>query len=78
MKYGTLPVGNKLWKMHMDNERVILAIGRIERALSRIESAGSRLINDADAALEARHEALKAEMKQAIRTIDSLIERQEH
>jgi len=33
--------------------------------------------NDADAALEARHEALKAEMKQAIRTIDSLIERQE-
>ncbi len=62
----------------MDNERVILAIGRIERALSRIESASSTMQADADAALEARHEALKAEMKQAIRTIDNLIERQEH
>jgi phage host-nuclease inhibitor protein Gam len=62
----------------MDNERVILAIGRIERALSRIESASSTMEANADAALEARHEALKAEMKQAIRTIDGLIERQEH
>ncbi|WP_373492166.1 hypothetical protein [Parasphingorhabdus sp.] len=62
----------------MDNERVILAIGRLERALSRIESAKSQMQSDADAALEARHEALKAEMKQAIRTIDGLIERQEH
>lgn len=62
----------------MDNERVILAIGRLERALSRIESAKSQMKTDADAALEARHEALKAEMKQAIRTIDGLIERQEH
>jgi phage host-nuclease inhibitor protein Gam len=64
--------------MLMDNERVILAIGRIERALSRIESAASVTKTDADPALEARHEALKAEMKQAIRTIDGLIERQEH
>ena len=62
----------------MDNERVILAIGRIERALSRIDSASSSMKTDADAALEARHEALKAEMKRAIRTIDGLIERQEH
>lgn len=62
----------------MDNERVILAIGRIERALSRIESANSRMEADVDAALAARHEALKAEMQQAIRTIDGLIERQEH
>jgi len=62
----------------MDNERVILAIGRIERALSRIESAVSMTKTDADPVLEARHEALKAEMKQAIRTIDGLIERQEH
>ena len=62
----------------MDNERVILAIGRIERALSRIESADSVTKTDADPELEARHEALKAEMKQAIRTIDGLIERQEH
>ncbi|ATW05042.1 hypothetical protein C8024_04085 [Sphingopyxis sp. BSNA05] len=62
----------------MDNERVILAIGRIERALSRIESAKNRPEANIDPALEARHEALKAEMKQAIRTIDGLIERQEH
>lgn len=62
----------------MDNERVILAIGRIERALSRIESASSAIKTSVDAALEERHEALKAEMKQAIRTIDRLIERQEH
>ncbi|MEH6661749.1 MAG: hypothetical protein V7679_08890 [Parasphingorhabdus sp.] len=62
----------------MDNERVILAIGRIERALSRIESADSVTKTHADPELEARHEALKAEMKQAIRTIDGLIERQEH
>jgi len=62
----------------MDNERVILAIGRVERALSRIESANSTMKADVDQALEARHEALKEEMKQAIRTIDGLIERQEH
>jgi len=62
----------------MDNERVILAIGRIERALSRIESANSRIEADVDQALATRHEALKAEMQQAIRTIDGLIERQEH
>ncbi len=62
----------------MDNEPVILAIGRIERALSRIESAKSTIKTDIDPALEARHEALKSEMKQAIRTIDGLIKRQEH
>ncbi|MEH6826959.1 hypothetical protein [Parasphingorhabdus sp.] len=62
----------------MDNERVILAIGRLERALSRIESAKSTMKADVDQTLEARHEALKEEMKQAIRTIDGLIERQEH
>jgi phage host-nuclease inhibitor protein Gam len=62
----------------MDNERVILAIGRIERALNRIETARSTKETGIDPALAARHEALKAEMKQAIRTIDGLIERQEH
>lgn len=62
----------------MDNERVIVAIGRLERALSRIESASSAIQENGTAALEARHEALKAEMKQAIRTIDGLIERQGH
>ncbi|WP_339825675.1 hypothetical protein [uncultured Parasphingorhabdus sp.] len=62
----------------MDNEPVILAIGRIERALSRIESAKASIKTEIDPALAARHEALKSEMQQAIETIDSLIERQEH
>ncbi|MGB5724861.1 MAG: hypothetical protein WBM39_10640 [Parasphingorhabdus sp.] len=62
----------------MDNEPVILAIGRIERALSRIESAKSAAKGDIDPELAARHEALKSEMKQAIHTIDGLIERREH
>lgn len=62
----------------MDNEPVILAIGRIERALSRIESAKSALITEIDPALEERHETLKSEMRQAIQTIDSLIGRQEN
>ncbi len=62
----------------MDNEPVILAIGRIERALSRIESAKSTMQTEIDPALKARHEALKSEMKQAIETIDGLIGRQEN
>ncbi|MEP3224403.1 MAG: hypothetical protein ABJO01_00380 [Parasphingorhabdus sp.] len=62
----------------MENERVILAIGRIERALSRIESSQiSAPHPQADPALEQRHAALKEEMKQAILTIDGLIARQE-
>ncbi|MEH6756503.1 MAG: hypothetical protein V7676_03210 [Parasphingorhabdus sp.] len=62
----------------MENERVILAIGRIERALSRIETAKETSSNQvADAAMQKRHAALKDEMKQAIHTIDGLIARQE-
>ena len=66
----------------MENERVILAIGRIERALSRIESANQAMAKRQpdllkDVELEKRHAALKNEMKQAIHTIDGLIARQE-
>ncbi|HEY9093102.1 hypothetical protein [Parasphingorhabdus sp.] len=66
----------------MENERVILAIGRIERALSRIEAANQTMANRQpdllmDVDLEKRHAALKDEMKQAIHTIDGLIARQE-
>lgn len=62
----------------MENERVILAIGRIERALSRIETAKEAATSpQPDEALERRHTALKEEMKQAIHTIDGLIARQE-
>lgn len=62
----------------MENERVISAIGRIERALSRIESTKSNAPTPApDEALEQRHAALREEMQQAIRTIDGLIAKQE-
>ena len=45
----------------MENERVILAIGRIERALSRIENAQESAPppTPVDEGLEQRHEALK-------------------
>ena len=63
----------------MENERVILAIGRIERALSRIEAVKNTATGHPhDEALEKRHVALKDEMKQAIHTIDGLIARQEN
>ncbi len=63
----------------MENERVILAIGRIERALSRIQATKEAAVGQQpDQALEQRHAALKEEMKQAIHTIDGLIARQEH
>ena len=62
----------------MENERVISAIGRIERALSRIETAKQNAkIDTLDETLERRHTALKQEMQQAIQTIDSLIAKQE-
>ncbi|MEO9469041.1 hypothetical protein [Parasphingorhabdus sp.] len=63
----------------MENERVILAIGRIERALTRIETArnNSPAVRQ-DEALEQRHAALRGEMQEAIRTIDGLIARQEN
>ncbi len=62
----------------MGNERIIMAIGRIERALSRIEVAKDKLPgNQPDPALEERHSALKQEMQQAIETIDGLIAKQE-
>ncbi|SIO01835.1 hypothetical protein SAMN02745824_2651 [Parasphingorhabdus marina DSM 22363] len=63
----------------MENERVILAIGRIERALSRIENAQVTPPQmPVDDGLEQRHEALKLEMQEAIRTIDGLIAKQEN
>ena len=62
----------------MENERVISAIGRIERALSRIETAKMNAKADTlDETLERRHTALKQELQQAIQTIDSLIAKQE-
>lgn len=58
----------------MTDERLILAIGRIERALSRLEAA--RLAPAApalDPALATRHAALRACTAEAIARIDALL-----
>jgi len=59
----------------MLNERLILTIGRIERALSRIEQLDNgKLSQNTNSELLGRHEKLKLEMRDAIQAIDSLIE----
>lgn len=55
----------------MAQERLILAIGRIERALSRLEMV--KVSGRDDSELLARHEALKSETRAAIRDIDALL-----
>lgn len=56
----------------MTDERLILAIGRIERALSRLESARRAAVAP-DPSLAARHEALRACTAEAIARIDALL-----
>lgn len=61
---------------NMAQQRLILAIGRIERALSRIEQLPERpTTSGGDPDLLARHEQLKSETRAAIREIDELLER---
>ena len=55
----------------MAQEQLILAIGRIERALSRLETV--KVPARGDAELQARHETLKSETRAAIRDIDVLL-----
>jgi hypothetical protein len=55
----------------MADERLILAIGRIERALSRLETVKMQSTDDSD--LSARHEALKSETRSVLRDIDALL-----
>ena len=63
----------------MAQQRLILAIGRIERALSRLES--SRLdktnlekpVSTTDPELQQKHERLKAEAQAAIHEIDKIL-----
>jgi hypothetical protein len=55
----------------MAQERLILAIGRIERALSRLEVV--KFPEGRDSELRIRHEALKSEARSAIRDIDALL-----
>ncbi|MFS0736429.1 hypothetical protein ABC347_05200 [Sphingomonas sp. 1P06PA] len=56
----------------MLDERLIIAIGRIERALSRIETAAQRSA-PADPGLAARHAALRRDTAAAIARLDALI-----
>jgi hypothetical protein len=54
-------------------QRLIVAIGRIERALSRLEQVPQSLPAKADEDLSNRHEKLKAETRAAIGEIDRIL-----
>ncbi len=57
------------------HDRTVLAVGRLERALSRIEKklAERAATGPAEPVDEERHMMLKKELMQAIRTVDALI-----
>lgn len=59
----------------MAHDRMMQAIGRIERALGRLENVGPRQAGspDGDPQLAIRHEKLKAEARAAISEIDRLL-----
>ncbi|MDM7954873.1 hypothetical protein [Blastomonas sp.] len=62
----------------MANERLILAIGHMERALTRLETAQARLGEQAgrpssDADLADRHARLKEAAAEALAGIDTLL-----
>ena len=58
----------------MPQQQLIMAIGRIERALSRLEQVPAQSqANQSDTELSARHERLKTEAKAAISDIDRIL-----
>jgi hypothetical protein len=64
----------------MSDDRLITAIGRLERALSRIEAkatiparAPAIIVQRADDGLEERHHLLRARTQAAITRLDQLI-----
>lgn len=63
----------------MSEDRLILAIGRMERALARVEAAAGRTppapVGDDDAfrALAAKHDKLKSNVDAAIAALDGII-----
>jgi hypothetical protein len=58
----------------MTQQRLIQAIGRIERALSRLEQVPAQPKNNLDdSELHARHEKLKSETRQAITDITHIL-----
>jgi hypothetical protein len=56
----------------MSGERISQALARIEAATARIAAAGGRP-SQHDGALAARHEALRAAVKQSLQEMDALI-----
>jgi hypothetical protein len=57
----------------MAAQRLIVAIGRIERSLSRIEQLPGKPVPSGDAELAVAHEKLKMETKAAIADIDRIL-----
>ena len=57
----------------MAAQRLIVAIGRIERALSRLERLPDLRAPEMDNELAVRHERLKAETREAIQQIDDIL-----
>jgi phage host-nuclease inhibitor protein Gam len=57
----------------MATQRLIVAIGRIERALSRLEQMPQPSPAKIDDDLAGRHEKLKAETRAAIGEIDRIL-----
>ncbi|WP_022672429.1 hypothetical protein [Novosphingopyxis baekryungensis] len=57
----------------MTQERIIMAIGRIERALARIERAALDNDRAGSADLARRHDALKNEARRAVSDMDDLL-----
>jgi hypothetical protein len=57
----------------MADERYIVAIGRIERALSRIEQLAPSPATSGDTDLVERHERLKTEARAAIEGMDKIL-----
>lgn len=72
--------GTRCYSHSMANERLILAIGHMERALTRLETAQGRLIettgaqaNQAESDLAERHARLKSAAAEALADIDTLL-----
>ena len=57
----------------MAEQRLIVAIGRIERALSRIEQLPEQRSSHDETDLARRHETLKAETRSAVADIDRIL-----
>ena len=57
----------------MIEQRFIVAISRIERALSRIEKSATTFASVGDSNLVERHEKLKSETRIAIQDLDKIL-----